>query len=544
MDTHEFPSDESQDRALFRRLTDGELTPDEFDALQHRLLHNAELRARYVRFMDLEANLYEALEPDIAPQIAPAPPRRTRRVSPRIIAAAACATIVAAACSAYLVWSSRQADLTPTSKLMTQFNESQLRGLRDAAIITQIDGVSIGEGPAALRPGMRLKPGVLAIGEGKLQLEFLKGAQVVLVGPAELHILSSEAATLTAGRAAARIPESARGFVLNSPDAAIVDLGTEFAVSVDEQGQSEVHVVEGEVEVSLLGDDGNTLLSERLYTAGTLRVRSDLAELKPVERPSVEFPTVEPRVAPPLVVSPEYVRDVLDAQPLIYWRFESLTDDGVVLNEAGEEWPARLHGDPRDPPLMEVTDGVLRCSGGNSVRYAGPDVGIPGLNADSFSVEFWVNPDHLHYATLVGVIPEGDAWESYHLNVIELAYNTTQVHDPGSFRFLHRHPPNVRGGVNLFTPAGCTPGQWHHLVTVKTPQELNIYLNGQLVRHLETKAGSDNIAYRLLLGTLKPTLTERQLVGSLDEFALYLRPLSAEEVSRHYQLLMGERTEL
>ncbi len=544
MDTPQLHSDEARDRALFRRLTNGELAPDEFDALQRRLLNDADFRACYVRFMDLEVNLYEALEPEIAPMIGPPAPRRPRRFSRRVFAAAVCTAVVAAACSAWLVWNGREADVTTTPKLMTQFNESQLRGLRDAAIITQIEGVSTGKGPALLKPGMRLKPGVLAIGDGKVELEFLKGAQVVLVGPAELHILSSEAATLIAGRAAARVPETARGFVLNAPDTAIADLGTEFAVSVDDQGQSEVHVVEGEVEVSLLGDDGNTLLSERLYTAGTLRVRRDLTELKPVEQPSVEFPTVEPRLAPPLVVSPEYVRDVLDAHPLIYWRFESLTDDGLVLNEAGNQWPARLHGDPHDPPLMDVRDGVLQCSAGDTVRYAGPDEGIPGLNADSFSVEFWVNPDHLHYATLVGVIPEGDAWESYHLNVIELAYNTAQVHDPGSFRFLHRHPPNVRGGVNLFTPAGCTPGQWHHLVTVKTPQELNIYLNGQLVRHLATKAGSDNIAYRLLLGTLKPTLTERQLVGSLDEFALYLRPLSAEEVSRHYQLLMGERAEL
>jgi hypothetical protein len=364
------------------------------------------------------------------------------------------------------------------------------------------------------------------------------------VGPAELHILSPDAATLISGRAAARVPESARGFVLNAPDAAVVDLGTEFAVAVDAQGQSEVHVVEGEVEVSLLGDDGNTLFSERLYESGTLRVHGDLAELRPVEQPSADLPTIQPRAAVPLDVSPDYVQDVLDGEPLIYWRFESLTEDGLILNETGDQWPARLHGGRRGPPLMEVKDGVLRCSAGDAVRYAGPEEGIPGLNADSFTIEFWVNPDHLHYATLVGVIPEGDAWESYHLNVIELAHNTAQVHDPGSFRFLHRHPPNVRGGVNLFTPAGCTPGQWHHLVTVKTPQELKLYLNGALVRHLETRAGSDNIPYRLLLGTLKPRLTERQLVGSLDEFALYLRPLADEEVGRHYYLLRGRRTEL
>ena len=63
-----------------------------------------------------------------------------------------------------------------------------------------------------------------------MQLEFLGGAKLLVAGPAELHILSPKSATLVSGQAATRVLEWGHGFVLNTPEAVMVDLGTEFAV--------------------------------------------------------------------------------------------------------------------------------------------------------------------------------------------------------------------------------------------------------------------------------------------------------------------------
>ena len=52
------PADE---RALWRRLVDGQLPQVEFAALEERLLADAAFRARCVQYMDLEASLYEEL---------------------------------------------------------------------------------------------------------------------------------------------------------------------------------------------------------------------------------------------------------------------------------------------------------------------------------------------------------------------------------------------------------------------------------------------------------------------------------------------------
>lgn len=527
------PSDASNERALFRRLADGDLSAEEFRALEERLLEDPAFRGRYVRHMGLEADLYEALAETPRSAPAPAPPSRSLRRRFAYAAAACGAAAIALAAAALL----RPAP----AERPTGYVEAQLRGLREVAVITRAEGLPP-EALASLKPGMRVKPGTLALGQGHVQLDFFNGAQLVLEGPSELHILSSEAATLVAGRAAARVPESARGFVLNAPDAAVVDLGTEFALAVND-GRSEVHVVDGEVEVSLLGDDGNTLISERFGEDKTVRFGGESPALVSVEAPTAAPPKVQDLPTTPLLVSDEYVRAVLESGPSVYWRFES-ADAGVIPNEAGAGHGARIVG-ADDSPVIAVEGGALRFKSSDTPRYLESVGPIPLLNVGSFSMEFWINPDKLQYSTVVSVIPEGEVWTDFHLNVIEIVDSTSHlVHPPMTFRFLHRHPPSRGGGVNLFSSLGYTPGQWQHVVTVKTPHELSLYIDGRLMRRIEGKAGSDDLSYRLLLGELRDHTTERQFEGRLDEFAVYPRALSDEEVERHYRAVAGLRTEI
>lgn len=575
MDRQHLEFHDNPDFSLLRRLMDAELSAEEFHQLEHRLETDAEFRAAYVRYIDLEASLVEALD-EMSPPVAGAihdahgvqrvasnqplalPPRLRnaeraaghvpRTAGPRSpFRSRVRAWSLVAVCAACLLagfgyWAGGARPPTgPT--LRSHFTESPLRGHKHVAIVTHVEGVTFQAGGPLLRAGARLKPGVLWLSAGQLQLEFLNGAQVVLEGPSELHILAVNSATLISGRAAARVPESARGFVLNAPDAAIVDLGTEFAVAVDDAGHSEVHVIDGEVEVSLLGDDGSTLTSATLYEASSLRVHAEASSLETIEDPVAPLLEIREQPARALPVTDRYYRAVLDSAPFLYWRFD-LGEAGSVPNAVGPSWSARRQGTAEDISTIAFENGAARFQQGSGSRFLGPEEALVDFNADSYSIEFWVNPDRLHWATIVAVIPEGDVWSRYHLNVIELAHQTTLVHTPGSFRFLHRHPPNERGGVNLFSQEGCTPGQWHHLVAVKTPAELRLYLNGELTRQIAGAPGnSGNLRYRLVLGQLREDSAERQFAGSLDEFALYRRPLTSDEVRSHYTAMFprGER---
>jgi anti-sigma factor RsiW len=102
--------------------------------------------------------------------------------------------------------------------------------------------------------GDAIGTGVLQLDVGLVRLDFSNGATVTLQGPAEFEVISEDRTRLHSGILTASIPESAVGFEVETPTADIVDLGTAFGVSVGANGETDVCVFEGEVEVSLSGE--------------------------------------------------------------------------------------------------------------------------------------------------------------------------------------------------------------------------------------------------------------------------------------------------
>jgi len=110
----------------------------------------------------------------------------------------------------------------------------------------------------------------LQLTQGLVELAFANGAKVLFQGPATFDTLNSDAGFLHAGNLVARVPKEARGFTVRMPDAAVVDLGTEFGVSVDEHGRNEeVHVFRGEVVLETGPSAGGREPSRRHLRAGS-----------------------------------------------------------------------------------------------------------------------------------------------------------------------------------------------------------------------------------------------------------------------------------
>ena len=70
-------------------------------------------------------------------------------------------------------------------------------------------------------------------------------------GPVSWQLASQQRLQLDSGQLVAHVPARAIGFTVATPTAEVVDLGTEFGVHVDAQGQTNVQVFEGAVEFSL-----------------------------------------------------------------------------------------------------------------------------------------------------------------------------------------------------------------------------------------------------------------------------------------------------
>jgi hypothetical protein len=133
-------------------------------------------------------------------------------------------------------------------------------------------------------------------GSGQVELIFESGAKVSIHGPAIFEVQSANSGFLTLGRLNARAdtPKS-RGFTVHSRTAATVDLGTEFTIVAAEDGHSQIHVVEGAVEVQL----SNGKAQRRLGVGQSIEVEpgspSVIARIEPGEgTPAFKFPTIEP----------------------------------------------------------------------------------------------------------------------------------------------------------------------------------------------------------------------------------------------------------
>ncbi len=127
-----------------------------------------------------------------------------------------------------------------------------------ASAVARVTGLSNCQWPAGetgLKFGDQLMPGQrLKMTGGVLQLTYETGAKVTVEGPVDFVITTAIEAKLAEGKIAAAVPRFARGYTIVTPTAEVVDLGTEFGVSVDKSGASEVHVFDGDVVTRSVGD--------------------------------------------------------------------------------------------------------------------------------------------------------------------------------------------------------------------------------------------------------------------------------------------------
>tara|TARA_R110001592_G_scaffold332242_1_gene615505 strand:+ start:5925 stop:7529 length:1605 start_codon:yes stop_codon:yes gene_type:complete len=92
----------------------------------------------------------------------------------------------------------------------------------------------------------RFLPGIIKLTSGAAELRFDSGTNITLEGPCEVIVEAVDSTRLVAGTVFVDVTEVSNGFLLETPDAQIIDEGTEYAVTLDSQA-TEVHVFDGSV---------------------------------------------------------------------------------------------------------------------------------------------------------------------------------------------------------------------------------------------------------------------------------------------------------
>src|SRR5262249_34909628 len=143
---------------------------------------------------------------------------------------------------------------------------------------------------------------------GLAEVRFECGARVVLEGPASLELLSGKSARLLHGKLTARVPSPTARFEVVSPQGKVIDLGTEFGVSVLDTGATEVYVFEGEVEARAAeGKAAGVNLTQNQAA----RIADGRVTLRPLAPGSKEDRFVR-AIVPPPVVLPRTLRLTFD----------------------------------------------------------------------------------------------------------------------------------------------------------------------------------------------------------------------------------------
>ena len=149
-------------------------------------------------------------------------------------------------------------------------------------------------GGPRFRKGDRLEVGPLRLAAGVVEIQFDAGAVLTVKGPAEFELLSRRSARLMTGSVSVLCPEEAVGFVLETPASNVIDLGTEFGITVTPAGASEIHVFEGVVVARPTASD----LVFPLHEREAARVDPLLGELASVPLDPSSFPGVRRRIRP------------------------------------------------------------------------------------------------------------------------------------------------------------------------------------------------------------------------------------------------------
>ncbi len=135
-----------------------------------------------------------------------------------------------------------------------------------------------------VKTGTRLASNTWHWQSGLIELATGSGTVLVIEAPVSLEMTDELHARLLSGNVVVRVPDGQSGFVVETPQMRVVDLGTEFGVSVSPMGETELQVFEGKVEAEITG-----LTTRKQVAAGeTLRAAAS-GELRATDFKETRF---------------------------------------------------------------------------------------------------------------------------------------------------------------------------------------------------------------------------------------------------------------
>jgi len=374
---------------------------------------------------------------------------------------------------------------------------------------------------------------------GRVSLMFTSGVMLDFEGPADLELIAADRVICREGRLRTRVPKGAEGFCVETPSGAVTDLGTEFGVSIAQDGKTHVSVFEGKAEISL------SIPGQQGVRTATL-TEHESAEMMPgsgtiLPQSTASFLPASTVQLPPLTIDPAYAETIREAKPTHYWRLDR-EEEGTIPNEISGAPSLRLAGSTTIEP---------DASGHRSARFLGPK--SPGVlymdepwsnSGKGHSTELWFAADGVERSSLIALVARsGFDPDRAHFALTEVGSRRPgRGPEAGVVRTVLRWPPRNRDGMSLDSSPAAFPYQWHHVVAQQSEGQLELFIDGKSIGAAQIGGAPEAVECSLFFGCLyfytgaDLSALERQFSGRMAEIAIYDRLLTPSEIHRHASL--------
>lgn len=299
-----------------------------------------------------------------------------------------------------------------------------------------------------IREGEQLAKGQsVKIDKGLLEIDLAGRGRLIVEGPAHLDFPEAGRAILHQGRIVMRATKKGHGYQIETPQGNIIDLGTEFGISVGADGLVETHVIDGSIET--ITNDGKRVT---LLRNDAMKMGPDGGES--IEADSGQFYTLMP---PQHQQTPKF----------IHWAFNEAEGNlarsngelaSTVANQADMIFYAMKQG--AGPSWVQGptprSESALRFDGRGSYAESGYR-GIGG--AKPRTVCFWLKvPDDFSVKQGFGIV----SWGKRPLpgEVWQLSVNPLKEDGP-----IGRLRLGLEGG-QVIGSSDLRDGKWHHISVV------------------------------------------------------------------------------
>jgi hypothetical protein len=261
---------------------------------------------------------------------------------------------------------------------------------------------------------------------------------------------------------------------------------------------------------------------------------------------------LDPQIAMSSPAGETYATQIGRSAPLAWWRFDTMTADHEVADDAGR-WPLILVGTPR----IAGSSGrqFLQTDMDEAAGFVAPKAAIPGLDTpNGISIECLLHPTSERHASALtlanpnispprtGPLANHIRHAPHRLAIERMGRRGSKighVHPDFALRVLTRSPADYTGGVNSYSTESHLLHRWIHVAYTNDGSALRLYIDGQLSDEAPVALPFQNADLHPVIGRLQPFPQgeHRQWIGGIDEVSLYDRVLSAEEIRTHFEAL-------